>query len=171
MYKHELDESPARRHLKSPRSLSGRSLHLTLLAKWFRSWSWIRMTYSRTPSVQCQSALPFWDTAISKFDHENPWSRPCMGSKVKVTLDLESHRSGSWPRSKLLVTFGAWSLIDIWCEICCHAICVTSLQPKNAPLWKFKHYFPLFVFGPLNLMLHWASKNISYLFFRKRFSM
>ena len=59
----------------------------------------------------------------------------------------------------------------IWCEICCHAICVTSLQPKNAPLWKFKHYFPLFVFGPLNLMLHWASKNISYLFFRKRFSM
>ena len=28
-----------------------------------------------TPFVQCQSALPFWDTAISKFDHENPWSR------------------------------------------------------------------------------------------------
>ena len=42
--------------------------------------------------------------------------------------------------------------ILIWCEIWCHAICVTSLQPKNAPLSKFKHYFPLFVFGPLNLM-------------------
>ena len=63
------------------------------------------------------------------------------------------------------------NILNIWCEIWCHAICVTSLQPKNAPLSKFKHYFPLFVFGPLNLMLHWASKNISYLFFRKRLSM
>ena len=35
-----------------------------------------------TPFVQCQSALPFWDTAIPKFDHENPWSRSCVWSKV-----------------------------------------------------------------------------------------
>ena len=34
-----------------------------------------------TPFVQCQSTLPFWDTAISKFDHENPWSRSCVWSK------------------------------------------------------------------------------------------
>ena len=40
--------------------------------------------------VQCQSALPFWDTAISKFDHENPWSRSCVWSKVKVTFDLQN---------------------------------------------------------------------------------
>ena len=33
----KLDESTARRHLKSPRSLSGRSLHLTLVIKWSRS--------------------------------------------------------------------------------------------------------------------------------------
>ena len=39
-----LDESMARRHLKSPRSLCGRSLHLTLVTKWAWSWSW--MTYS-----------------------------------------------------------------------------------------------------------------------------
>ena len=39
-----------------------------------------------TPFVQCQSALPFWDTAISKFDHENPWSRSCVWSRVKVTV-------------------------------------------------------------------------------------
>ena len=38
------------------------------------------------------SALPFWDTAISKFDHENPWSRPCVWSKVKVTFDLENSK-------------------------------------------------------------------------------
>ena len=28
--------------------------------------------------VQCLSALPSWDTAISKFDHENSWSTPCV---------------------------------------------------------------------------------------------
>ena len=38
--------------------------------------------------VQCQSGLPFWDTAISKFDHENPWSRTYVWSKVKVAFHL-----------------------------------------------------------------------------------
>ena len=33
----KLDESTAHRHLKSPQSLSGRSLHLTLVTKWPRS--------------------------------------------------------------------------------------------------------------------------------------
>ena len=42
-----------------------------------------------TPFVQCKSALPFWDTTISKFDHQNPWSRSCVWSKVKVTFDLQ----------------------------------------------------------------------------------
>ena len=45
-----------------------------------------------TPFVQCQSALPFWETAISKFDHENPWSRSCVWSKVKVTFDLQNSK-------------------------------------------------------------------------------
>ena len=39
----QLDESMARRQLKSPRSLSGRSIDLTLVTKWSWSWSW--MTY------------------------------------------------------------------------------------------------------------------------------
>ena len=34
-----------------------------------------------TPFVKCQSALPFWDTAISKFDQDHPWSRSCVWSK------------------------------------------------------------------------------------------
>ena len=45
-----------------------------------------------TSFVQCQSTLPFWDTAISKFDHENPWSRSCVRSKVKVTFDLQNSK-------------------------------------------------------------------------------
>ena len=77
------------RQLKSPRSLCGRSIHLTLVTKCSWSWSW--MTYCH-PFVQCHSALPFWDTAISKFDHENPWSRSCVWSKVKVTHDLQNSK-------------------------------------------------------------------------------
>ena len=49
------------------------------------------MTYCH-PFVQCQWALPFWDTAISKFDHENPWSRSCVWSKVEVTFDLQNSK-------------------------------------------------------------------------------
>ena len=32
------------------------------------------------------------NTAISKFDHENPWSRSCVWSKVKVMFDLENSK-------------------------------------------------------------------------------
>ena len=50
-----------------------------------------------------------WDTAITKYDNENSWSRPCVWSKVKVTFDLENSRSSSNP----LVTFEAYSSINI----------------------------------------------------------
>ena len=86
------DESTARRQLKSPQSLYGRSIHLTLVTKWSSSWSWFHEWPTTTPFVQCQSAHPFWDTAISKIDHENPWSRSCVRSKVKVTFDLQKSK-------------------------------------------------------------------------------
>ena len=59
-----------------------------------------------TPFVQCQSAFPFWDTAISKFDYENPWSRSCVWSKVKVTFDLKN--------SKVKVMVKVKSIGHIW---------------------------------------------------------
>ena len=45
-----------------------------------------------TSFVQCESALTFWDTTISKFDHENPWLRSSVWSKVKVTFDLQNSK-------------------------------------------------------------------------------
>ena len=45
-----------------------------------------------TPFVKCQSALPFWDTAISRFDQDDPWSRSCVWSKVKVMFDLQNSK-------------------------------------------------------------------------------
>ena len=42
----KIDESTARQQLKSPQSLSGRSIHLTVVTEWSQSWSW--MTYCHT---------------------------------------------------------------------------------------------------------------------------
>ena len=82
----ELDESTARRQLKSPRSLSGRSIHLTLVTKWSWSWSW--MTYCH-PLCAMSIALPFWesDKAIS-------WSmvKVMCVVKGKVTFDLQNSK-------------------------------------------------------------------------------
>ena len=54
-----------RRQLKSPRSLSGRSIHLTLVTKWSWSWSW--MTYchplcamSISPPILRYSYFKIW---------------------------------------------------------------------------------------------------------------
>ena len=67
-----------------------------------------------TSFVQCQSALPFWDTAISKFDYENPWSRSCVCQRSKSCLTFKIQRSRLWSRSNPLVTFAAWSSIDMF---------------------------------------------------------
>ena len=52
-YGYQQDESTERWHLKSPWSLSDSSLHLILVRKRSRSWSWM------TPIVHCQLALLF----------------------------------------------------------------------------------------------------------------
>ena len=78
----KLDESTARRYLKSPRSLSGRSLNLTLVTKWSRSWSWI--TYSN-PLCSMSISPP-----ILRYSY--PWSKPRVWSKVKVRFDLENSK-------------------------------------------------------------------------------
>ena len=84
----QLDESTAHRQLKSSRSLSGRSIHLTLVTKCGHGHEWP----TATPFVKCQSALPFRDTAISKFDQDDPWSWSCVWSKVKVMFDLQNSK-------------------------------------------------------------------------------
>ena len=48
MVSYELDESTARPQLKSPRSLSGRSLYLTLVTKWSRSHMTLKIQISRS---------------------------------------------------------------------------------------------------------------------------
>ena len=138
--------------MKSPRSLSGRSIHVTLAPN---GHGHVHEWPTTTPFVQYQSALPIWDTAIQKIW---PWKSMvkvmCVVKgqgrvwpskfKVKVMVkvkpighicglefnryvcfsfrgnrttfgwgignslfDLETSRSRLWPRSNLMVTFGA----------------------------------------------------------------
>ena len=50
-----------------------------------------------------------------KFDHENPQSRSCVcGQRSRSHLTLKIQRSRSWSRSNPLVTFEAWSSIDMF---------------------------------------------------------
>ena len=76
--------------------------------------------------VQCQSALPFWDTAISKFGHENPWSKSCVWSKVKVVVwpskfkgqgygQVQTHCSQLSPRIQpIFMYFISWQSDHLW---------------------------------------------------------
>ena len=61
----KLDESTARRQLKSPQSLSGRSIHLTLVTKWSWSWSWMTNCYlhcamSMSPPILRYNYFKIW---------------------------------------------------------------------------------------------------------------
>ena len=80
--------STARRRLKSPRSLSGTSAHLTMVTPviimvmdgWLTSFSFI---INRLPHS--------WDKAISDSDLETPRSRSWVWSKGKVIQSAQYH--------------------------------------------------------------------------------
>ena len=84
----KLDMSTARRHLKSPRSLSGTSAHPTMvtlvnimaLNGWLRSFSF---HVNRPPHS--------WDKAISDSHLETPRSRSWVWSKGKVIQSAQYH--------------------------------------------------------------------------------
>ena len=102
----QLDESTARRQLKSPRSLSGRSIHLTLITKWSWSWSW--MTYchplcamSTSPPILRYSYFKIWPwksmvkvmCVVKCEGHIWPWKFKGQGYGMMVTFEaLEFNR-------------------------------------------------------------------------------
>ena len=93
-------------HLKSPQSLSGRSIHLTLVTKWSWSWSW--MTYchplcamSIGPPILRYSYFKIWPwkSMVKVMCVVKGRSRSCLTFKIQ--------RSWLWSRSNLMVTFEA----------------------------------------------------------------
>ena len=89
----ELDESTARRQLKSPPSLSGRSIHLTLVTKWSWSWSW--MTYCH-PLCAMSIGLPILRYSYFKIW---PWKSMASGKSPEWTLAIlgknSQHHNGT----------------------------------------------------------------------------
>ena len=79
----QLDQWTARRQLKSPQSLSGRSIHLTLVTKW--PWSW--MTYSH-PLCKMSIGPP-----ILRYSYFKIWPRRSM-VKVMCVVKGQGH---VWP--------------------------------------------------------------------------
>ena len=84
-WNHLTSESTARRQLKSPRSLSGRSIHLTLVTKWSWSWSW--MTYCH-PLCAMSISPP-----ILRYSYFKIWPRKAM-VKVMCVVKGQGH---VWP--------------------------------------------------------------------------
>ena len=103
----QLDESTARRQLKSPRSLSGRSIHLTLVTKWSRSWSW--MTYCHT-----LCAMSISPPILRYIYFKGQGQGHVSGQRSRSRLTFKFQRSRLWSRSNPLVTFEAWSSIDMF---------------------------------------------------------
>ena len=89
--------------------------------------------------MQCQSALQFWDTAISKFDHTmkiHGQGHVC-GQRSRSRLTLEIQRSRLWSRSNPLVTFEAWDSIDMF-ALCFVAIGPFLLIHSKFYIWPWK---------------------------------
>ena len=108
----KLDESTARRQLKSPQSLPGRSIHLTLVTKWSWSWSW--MTYCH---LLCAMSI---SPPILRYNYFKilPWKihgqGHLCGQRSRSHLTFKIQRSRLWSSSNPLVTFEAWSSIDMF---------------------------------------------------------
>ena len=104
----KLDESTARRQLKSPQSLSGRSIHLTLVTKWSWSWSWMTHCHllcamSIGPPILRYSYFKIWPWKIHGQGH-------VCGQSSRSHLTFKIQRSSSNP----LVTFEAWISVDMF---------------------------------------------------------
>ena len=164
----EVDESMAPRHLKSPRSLSGRSSHLTLVTKWPWSWSW--MTYSH-PFAQCQSALPFWETAIHGQGH-------LCGQRSRSILTLKIQGQGLGPGQtwwshlkpkvqSIYLLFFSWQSDQFWLRYSkfhiwpwkCKVKVIVKVKP-DGHIWGIEfNWYVCFSFrgNPTNFGWDWAN--------------
>ena len=133
----KLGESMARRHLKSPRSLSGRFLDLTLVTKWSWSWSW--KTYSHPlcsmsigPPIMRYSCLKNLTIKILGEGH-------ACDQRSRSHLTLKIQRPRLWPRSK--PTGHIWSL-EFNRYVCFVFLAIRPLGLRYSKFhiwpWKFK---------------------------------
>ena len=131
----KLDESTARRQLKSPRSLSGRSIHLTLVTKWSWSWSW--MTYCQP---LCEMSI---GSLILRYSYFKIWPWKSMVKVICVVkgqghvwpskfkgqryVQGQTHWSHLSPRvQSICLLFVSWQSDHFW------------LRYSNVHIWPWK---------------------------------
>ena len=95
-------------YLKSPRSLSIRSLHPTAVTLVIKKVT-VMVMNDLLSSLSFNVNLPSnsWDSAFSKFDIENPWSRPRVCSKLFRNLPLEISKV----KTKIKTDSYIWGLV------------------------------------------------------------
>ena len=122
----KLDESTARRQLKSPRSLSGRSIHLTLVTKW--SWSW--MTYCH-PICAMSIGPP-----LLRYSYFKIWPWVSM-VKVMCVVKGQGH---VWPWKFKGQVYGQgqtwWSYLRPWSSIDMFAFHFVAIGPFLAEIYQ-----------------------------------
>ena len=148
----KLDESTTRRQLKSPRSLSGRSIHMTLVTKW--SWSW--MTYchplcamSIGPPILKYSYLKNWPwksmvkvMCVVK-DQGHVWpSKFKVKVKVMVKVKHIGHIWGLEFNRYVCFSFRGNGIIFVW-EI---ANSIIDLENSRSSSWPRSN--PMVIFAP-----------------------
>ena len=124
----EIDESMARRQLKSPRSLSGRSIHLTFVKKIMM----VVVMNDLLPTPLCNVNRPTRSEIqqIQNFTMKIHGKGYVCGQMWRSRLTFKIQRSRLWSRSNPLVISEAWSSIDIY------AIRFVAIGPLWADIWQ-----------------------------------
>ena len=112
---YKLDKSTACRHLKSPRSVSSRSLHLILVTKRSQSWSWMTPFCSMSIGPPIPEIWLFQNLTLKiQVEGDGQDQAQCLHFMPRIHLICllfiawqSESRSRSWPRSNLMVTFKA----------------------------------------------------------------
>ena len=139
----------ARRKLKSPRSLSCRSIHLTLVTKW--SWSW--MTYCHP---LCKMSI---SPHILRYSYFKIWPRRSM-VKVMCVVKGQGH---VWPTKFKGQGYGQgqihWSHLRPGVQSICLAKVMAKVKP-DGHIWalEFNHYV-CFLFGGNRTIFGWDIAN------------
>ena len=157
----QLNESMARLQLKTPRSLSGRSIHLNLVTKWSQSWSW--MTYCHTlcamsigPAILRYNYFKIWPSksvvkvlcVVKGQDHIWPSTFKCQGHSQGQT-----HWSHLRPGvQSICLLFVSWQPDHFW------------LRNSKFYIWPWK--FKVNVMGKIKIYGHiWALEFNRYVWF------
>ena len=149
----------------TPVTISGRSI----------TWPWSPNDHGHghewptvTPFVQCQSSLPFWDTAISKFDHENLRSRSSWvcGQRSRLHLTFKGQGQTHWSHLRpgvqsICLLFVSWKSDHFWLRYSKFYVWPRKFMVKpNGHIWALEfNWYVCFSFRGNRTIFGWDIAN------------